>query len=172
MLKLPQLSAIEHTMNSTKTEIHFMMKYFLCLFLCFGCVSQQSKKQTPQGAYGLVTEIIGNQMPSPDLPKAISAGQAVEATIHFYAPISMNELRLNEHGLYTPLSGLTPIAICRTDRSGKFRQQLAAGSYSVVVVLKDGWFAHQSDGNIVQPVQIDTGKWTAKNIQLNYRAAY
>ena len=149
-----------------------MMKYLLFLLLCGGCVSQQSNKQSPQGVYGIVTEIIGNQMPSPDLPKQTTQGQPLAATIHFFAPIATTDLQLNEHGLYKPLNAIQPIATCVADQSGKFRQALPAGKYSVIVVLKDGWFAHQSDGNTVQPVMIDTGKWTEKNIQVNYRAAY
>ncbi len=148
------------------------MKYLLSFFLCVGCVSQQSNKQNLQGVYGIVTEITGNQMPSPDLPKTNTQGQALAATIHFYAPIATTALQLNEHGLYKPLNSVRPIATCVADQSGKFRQALPAGKYSVIVVLKDGWFAHQSDGNTIQPVQIDTSKWTEKNIQVNYRAAY
>lgn len=172
MLKLPQLSAIEQATNSTKTEIHSMMKYLLSLFLCVGCISQQSNKQNPQGVYGIVTEIMGNQMPSPDLPKPAIQGQALAATIHFFAPIATADLQLNEHGLYKPLNTVQPVATCIADKSGKFRQALPAGKYSVIVVLKDGWFAHQSDGSTVQPLMIDAGKWTEKNIQVNYRAAY
>lgn len=172
MLKLPQLSAIERTTNSTKTEIHAMMKYLLSLLLCIGCISQQSNKQSPQGVYGIVTEITGNQMPSPDLPKPATQGQTLAATIHFYPPIAVSELQLNASGLYKPLNSVQPVATCTADQSGKFRQALPIGKYSVIVVLKDGWFAHQSDGNTVQPIMIDTGKWTEKNIQINYRAAY
>jgi hypothetical protein len=149
-----------------------MMKYLLSLFFCIGCVSQQSNRQSPQGVYGIVTEIIGNQMPSPDLPKPANQGQPLAATIHFYAPIATTDLQLNEYGLYKPLNTLQPIATCTADQSGKFRQALPVGKYSVVVVLKNGWFAHQSDGATVQPVIIDTSKWSEKNIQLNYRAAY
>ena len=111
-------------------------------------------------------------MPSPDLPKPANQGQPLAATIHFYAPIATTDLQLNEYGLYKPLNALQPIATCTADQSGKFRQALPVGKYSVVVVLKNGWFAHQSDGNTVQPIMIDTGKWSEKNIQLNYRAAY
>ena len=111
-------------------------------------------------------------MPSPDLPKQTTQGQPLAATIHFFSPIAPAALQLNEHGLFKPLNAIQPIATCTADQSGKFRQALPAGKYSVIVVLKDGWFAHQSDGNTVQPVMIDTGKWTEKNIQVNYRAAY
>lgn len=172
MLKLPQLSAIEQLTNSTKPEIHAMMKYLLSFFLCFGCVSQQSNKQNLQGVYGIVTEITGNQMPSPDLPQVTAQGKTLAATIHFYPPIDIASLQLNEHGLYKPINALQPIARCIADQSGKFRQALPAGRYSIIVALKDGWFAHQSDGTTVQPLLIDSSKWTEKNIQINYRAAY
>lgn len=148
------------------------MKYVFAILFCFGCASQRTNKQHPQGVYGIVTEITGNQMPSPDLPKTNTQGQALAATIHFYAPIATTDLQLNEHGLYKPLYSLQPIATCLADQSGKFRQALPVGKYSLIVVLKDGWFAHQSDGSTIQPIQIDSSKWTEKNIQVNYRAAY
>lgn len=148
-----------------------MIKYLFTILLCFGCVSQHTNKQQ-QGVYGIVTEITGNQMPSPDLPKTNTQRQALAATIHFYPPIAITDLQLNEHGLYKPLNSVQPIATCVADKYGKFRQALPAGKYSLIVVLKDGWFAHQSDGSTIQPVQIDSSKWTEKNVQVNYRAAY
>lgn len=149
-----------------------MMKYVFLLLFCFGCASQHPNNQHKQGVYGTVTEIIGNRMPSPELTKQDAQGLAVAATIHFYAPISTNSLRLNEFGLYQPLTTQEPIATCVADAAGKFRQSLPVGNYSVIIVLKDGWFAHQSNGNTVQPVEIKTGTWIEKNIQINYRAVY
>lgn len=148
------------------------MKYLFLMLFCLGCASQHMNNRNKQGVYGTVTEITGNQMPSPDLPKPTALGQPMTATIHFFAPIATTDLQLNEYGLYKPLNALQPIATCTADQSGKFRQALPVGKYSVVVVLKDGWFAHQSDASTIQPVQVTTGKWAEKNIEINYRAAY
>jgi hypothetical protein len=144
---------------------------FFILLCCMGCVNQLPQ-QIPQGAYGTITEILGNQMPSPDAIANTPKGQAIETTIHFYAPIEAGQLQLNAQGLYTPLLSLKPVAVCRTDKAGRYRQPLPAGNYSIIVVQKDGWFAHQSQGGIVQPIQVVAAKWTEQDIQVNYRAVY
>lgn len=150
-----------------------MLRYLFIFICCLAaCKTTQQSKATAQGTWGQITELIGNQMPSPDLPASSNKGQAIQATIHFYPPIAVSELELNAKGLYKPINRIQPVAVCTSDKLGGYRQALPAGTYSIVVVLQDGWFAHQSDGNTVQPVQVKKGGWVEKNIQLNYRAVH
>lgn len=119
---------------------------------------------------GKVTEVVGNQMPSPTRQsKAEPLGVIRE--IYVFELTNQKQAK-RENYLYKSITTRL-IAKKKTKVDGSFQIKLKAGKYSIFVKEQDGFFANQMDaeGNI-NKVVIERKKTTSLDLRVDYKAAY
>lgn len=154
------------------------MKYFLVfalmLIALLNCTA--TKNATGQsGISGQVFWLEGNLMPSigDTTYQKRAAGIPIQRTVHIYEATKRNEVETVESGsIYTNVSSQL-IMKTKTDKNGYFKVRLEAGKYSIFIQEDKGLFANIFDGQgIINPVTVETGKFTDIVIKVNYKAFY
>ncbi len=140
------------------------MKILFLLFLLNGLSSDAPK----QGICGKITWIEGNQMPGPG-PRPKPQGIIREILIY---EVATREQATQQRGFYetvnTKLVGKT---VSKAD--GAYKISLPPGRYSVFIKEEKGLFANIFDQDgAINPVTVETGKFSTLNISINYKAAY
>lgn len=165
------------------------MRPFLFLVFCismvaFACkASKQQKKveETPesativkQGIRGVVLQVTGNQMPSPNNSgQKKNAGNAYPTTVFFYEPTNINQvIRVNQGPLYNIINTKL-VSTVKTDSTGAFIADLPIGSYSVFVQVDKLFFANNFDiRNNISLVSVEANKVAEIKILVNNNASY
>jgi hypothetical protein len=119
---------------------------------------------------GKVTEVVGNQMPSPTpQSKATSFGVVREI---FVFELTNQKQATRENYFYKSITTRL-IAKKKTKADGSFQIKLKAGKYSIFVKEQDGFFANQLDGEgNINKVVIEPKKTTSLDLRVDYKAAY
>jgi hypothetical protein len=127
-----------------------------------------------QGVQGLVTQILGNQMPSPESgTQKKNTGTPYLTTVFFYEPTNINQVNRMESAplflsIYTKM-----VASVSTDSTGAFKAALPVGTYSVFVQVDKKFFANTFDiRNNISLVSVEEGKLTDIKIKVNNAATY
>lgn len=145
------------------------MKLVYCLlfvFLFIGCTtrSQQAKTAVLSGE---LRELVGDFMPSPDLPMDLS-GVPLKARIAITIAVAAGT---THSPIFTALPA-RPIKEVKTDANGKFRLRLPPGRYSVFVQLKEGWYANLIQDGLIQPVYLQKDSTTSITIKVTTKATF
>ncbi|MCC5928151.1 MAG: carboxypeptidase regulatory-like domain-containing protein [Cyclobacteriaceae bacterium] len=155
-------------MNSICMQLASVI-FFMCVFAA--CVAS-APGQTAQGKQGISGSIYwfqGNMMPGPDRPAV--RGQGVVREIYILPLVKSQDLT-GQGPLYAEIP-FEPVAVVRSDESGKFFAILEPGIYSVFTREADGWYANLTDGQMrVHPVEVVQGTFTNVKIEINYMAFY
>lgn len=138
----------------------------LSVFLLVGCVtrSQQAKTSILSGE---LRELVGDFMPSPDLPKDVS-GMPLKAKVAITTPVAAEANAI-------PFFKTLPARLVKevkTDAKGKFRLRLPPGRYSVFVQLKEGWYANLIQDGLIQPVYLQKDSTTSITIKVTTNATF
>ncbi|TAH09510.1 MAG: hypothetical protein EAZ12_06410 [Sphingobacteriia bacterium] len=165
------------------------MRPILFLVFCisissFSCkVPKQQKKveNTPasvpnvkQGVRGLVLQVTGNQMPSPNnTGQKKNAGNPYPTTVFFYEPTNINQvIRVNQGPLYNIINTKL-ISTVKTDSTGAFIADLPTGTYSVFVQVDKLFFANSFDiRNNISLISVEANKVAEIKIIVNNNASY
>ena len=155
-----------------------MLKKLLILFIgapiIVGCVHSKNFQEPgapKQGVTGIITEVYGNQMPSPGMP--LPQPRPIKTTVYIYTLTHISETR--QQGLEPFFSKINTrfIDSVVTDTGGYFRKELPVGKYSLFLKVNGLFFANSYDiENNIQPVEIEARKWTEVKISLNHKAVY
>jgi len=153
-----------------KTILHLA----LVISILFGC-SLFQKSDAPQGITGRIVWLEGNLMPTIG-DKTYSnkaSGIPIQRTIWIYNAVKRSDTNTGHSPLfYSEVHGKL-IRKIKTDKNGFFRIKLNAGKYSVFVQEEAGLFANVFDGEgFINPVTVETGKFTDVVIKVNYKAVY
>ncbi|MEM1405340.1 MAG: carboxypeptidase regulatory-like domain-containing protein [Bacteroidota bacterium] len=149
------------------------MKQIVLLFTVLysaigGCATTQVSSQA-QGVKGKVLWVEGNQMPGPD--RKTNEGSPVTREIVFYDVLKTSDLK--RLGALFQEPPFEPVAVVKTNEQGEFEINLPAGRYSLLTRENNGLFANLFDGeNNVNPVTVESGKFTDIKIVINYNAVY
>lgn len=146
---------------------------FLCLLASFmSCsVQKEGTSKIKQGAYGYVTWLEGNMMPSPDAPKS-NGKKGVEREIQIYEVVTFKDVE-GEAPLFTKVKAKL-VKTVKSNAKGFYECELPVGRYSIFTVEEDTkLFANNSDGDgKINSIEIEQGKAVQLDMQINYKAAY
>jgi hypothetical protein len=133
--------------------------------------SQNAYQPVFQGITGTVTIITGNQMPK--IGRPAPTPKAYPTTVYFYEPTNISQaVQTNNSALFSFISTKLIDSI-KTDANGLFTQALPVGKYSVLVKVRNSYFANLYDvQNNINIVNVEKGKLTEHKIVVNNDAAY
>jgi hypothetical protein len=154
------------------------MKFLLIIVFttfCFLACTGSKKISGLQGISGQVFWLEGNLMPAigDTSYHQRAAGIPIQRTvfIHEATNSTQTEISINS-SLYAKVNSRL-ILKTRTDKNGYFKVNLEPGKYSVFIQEDKGLFANIFDGQgIINPVTVETGKFTDIVIKVNYKAFY
>ncbi len=143
--------------------------YLNLIFSATACQVSWSQQTGDQGVYGKIFWLEGNQMPGPGRPP--SQGEPVVRTIWVYPLLKAGELDRMEALFSKP--DLEAIASTKSNDQGEFKLALPVGNYSILIQEEEGYFAGLFDGdNHVNPVTVESQKYSEFNIKIDYKASY
>lgn len=142
---------------------------FLFIALFISCSSQKKINsigpQITQGISGMVVELSGDMMPSPDNPKAKFAGVPMKTSIAVFNVLNNSSMQ-KKNGLFVNMES-TPVSIVNTNQKGEFYIALDEGVYSVLIKLDNGYFANQFDEKMnINTITVKKDRLT--NIKLQF----
>ena len=124
-----------------------------------------------QGIKGTVTQVTGNQMPSPDVPHA--APKAFETTLYLFEKTNLKQVERQKSSSFYTAIYTRLIKEIRTDARGRFKIRLEPGEYSVFTKKGDLYYANTFDQyNTIAPVKVVAGKFSDIIIKIDYDAVY
>ena len=128
------------------------------------------KRSTAQGIQGQVIWKAGNQMPSPDRPKAAPTG--VPREVYVYVLTNNSQTTKNEQGFIETIQTKL-VKKFKTDKQGNFKVSLPVGTYSIFTKEEKGLYANLFDGEMnIFPIQVKKGKYTKVNFEISYMAVF
>jgi hypothetical protein len=145
-------------------------------FFILGCASSGSiMKGHQQGLFAEITWLEGNQMPmiTEDGEAMIgrSGGRGIQRTILIFPAVQASAMA-SDNGFFD-LGDRKPIARVQSDANGRLFVELPVGIYSVFSQEEEGLWANIFDGtNTVNPVEIQEGRITKLQMEINYQAAF
>jgi hypothetical protein len=156
------------SVNNLKPWFMFKRLYLLALILSTGCISCQTSKILVTGK---VERIMGNQMPSPDVP--IQENPGVSVPIYFFEPIDMQKVTPGVGiGEFTSVI-VAPIRTVQSAKDGRFKLKLPAGRYSVLLGKNGQYYStvYDLDGTI-NPIVVEKGKKNEWVFRADWEATY
>jgi hypothetical protein len=153
-----------------------MKSFYAILLVClmfllgsFSSLKQDNCRRT--GIKGHVVELVGNQMPSPDLPP--TAPRGVKTTLYVYKLTNINEVKREGVSAFYSSISTQLVKEITTNEDGSFKVKLKPGNYSLFVKKGDLFYSSQFDEkNNIHPVEVKSGNMTEINFQVNYTAVY
>ena len=127
------------------------------------------KKQ--QGIQGIVTQVSGNQMPSPDIKRSAPAPFPTKVFIYERTLLSQTK----EAGKPTFYSSVITklIKTIATDSAGRFKVTSPPGEYSLFVEKNGLLYANSfNEHGAINTVVVIKKKWSELNIRVNDGAVY
>lgn len=118
---------------------------------------------------GQVTEVTGNQMPSPDLPQG-AMPQPFATRLALCKPLQAN-FSLENPQLFSTLPE-APVHRFRTKSNGQFSIRVKAGTYTLLIETSAGWWAPYIQGKILYPITLRTGQDTSLRLQVTVNAVF
>lgn len=120
---------------------------------------------------GDVVRVVGNQMPSPDLPPSIPAGYAAE--VHFYEAARASGAKPAGLASHYHSTGTRLVRRVTSGRDGRFRLRLPEGVYSVMLARDSLSYANILDGNgILNPLEVRRGARVRMRLLADWDATY
>ncbi|MEM9982610.1 MAG: carboxypeptidase-like regulatory domain-containing protein, partial [Bacteroidota bacterium] len=127
-----------------------------------------------QGVAGKVIWVEGNRMPSESIDGKPVREEEVGITreIHVYPLAKMMQVQVVEDVFYTNFP-TKPIATTLSDEQGCFEVALDAGSYTLVVKEKKGFYGNLFDGEgHIYPITVKPNGVTTVRFKVDYMATY
>lgn len=140
----------------------------LATVLSTGWVSCQPAKVLVTGK---VERVVGNQMPSPDIPSPSFSG--ISVPIYFFEPLDRQKVTPGAAiGEYSSVS-VQPLYTLQSSDDGQFKVKLPAGRYTVLMGKNGGFYStiFDLDGTI-HPVVVEKGKKNYLVLRADWEAIY
>ncbi|MCK5467242.1 MAG: carboxypeptidase regulatory-like domain-containing protein [Cyclobacteriaceae bacterium] len=147
--------------------------FLLSILFLLGCINQKHNSGK-QGIIGEVRWIEGNLMPAIGDTTYIerAKGIPIERDIYIFKAVKQQDALSAGGTFYKSINGELVYRL-KSRKDGTFKVKLPPGRYSIFVMEKDGYFANIFDGdNYINPVTVQANKFTAIQIQVNYKAFY
>lgn len=147
--------------------------FLLSILFLLGCINQKHSSGK-QGIIGEVRWIEGNLMPAIGDATYIerAKGIPIERDIYIFKAVKQQDALSAGGTFYKSINGELVYRL-KSRKDGTFKVKLPPGRYSIFVMEKDGYFANIFDGdNYINPVTVQANKFTAIQIQVNYKAFY
>lgn len=152
-----------------------ILTFFLFTILAIGCQgsakdNSQGDQESTQGVTGVLMVREGDFMPSPEenTPKR-GTEKPASGQVYVYQAVSVANAGMGPY--YNSLG--KPLHIVKTDKEGKFIQELPAGTYSLFIKTEQGLYANTFDGQgIVNPVTVEEGVMTEVKLVQDNQATY
>lgn len=135
---------------------------FCALFVFAGCRSGMAVVR------GKVTQVSGNQMPSPDLPLG-SPAQPFATRLALCPPVTANFSQANPQLLEQLPANTT---IFKSNKDGSFTTRVKAGTYTLLVETGAGWWAPYVRGTTLYPITLERGRDTTLKLLVTVDAVY
>ncbi len=152
---------------------HILFNLLLTSSLIMGCSSVKNVKSSTiqQGICGMVTEVKGNRMPSPDAPNNPPKG--ILTTVFVYETTLLSQVaRVGTSPVYTSINTKL-VSWVMTDSTGFYEITLPVGNYSLFVQLGKGFYANLFDNNnLIAPFKVEEGKVTKANLVVSDKASF
>lgn len=142
----------------------FVLLTMLSSYTCIFC-----KKE---GIKGVIYLVKGNQMPSPNQPRAPRV--PMQTTLYIYELTNINQVtRAEAHAPFYTAIHTKLIKQVNSDRQGAFKVKLPPGQYSLFIKKGDQFYANLYDEkNNIAPVTVAKGNYTEVEVRADYDAAY
>ncbi|HEY8389149.1 MAG TPA: hypothetical protein VIK74_11120 [Parasegetibacter sp.] len=156
-----------------------MLNYFKILLIAMsfyisgGCNSAAhvaDPSTLKQGIIGIVVEVSGNQMPSPDT-KPVPPPR-IETDLYIYELTGPGDVISPTPGFYSAINTKLVLKL-RSGKDGAFAAWLNPGSYSIFTKPDSLFYANISDmhGNIA-PFHVKKGEITELKVKMDHNAVY
>lgn len=144
-------------------QITYTTVLSLSILVCCSCSSSTAILR------GQVTEVTGNQMPSPELPQG-TMPQPFATRLALCKPLQAN-FSLENPQLFSKLPEI-PVYSFRTKPNGKFSTRVKPGTYTLLIETSAGWWAPYIKGKILYPITLRTGQDTSLRLQVTVHAVF
>lgn len=124
-----------------------------------------------QGLSGYIKEVVGNQMPSPDIQPQEPKG--VQTTLYIYELTNINQVvRIGNAPFYSAIH-TKMIKSVVSDSLGYFITPLPTGTYSLFTKVDGKFYANSFDSqNNIVPATVEENKVTKVNFVISAKATY
>jgi hypothetical protein len=124
-----------------------------------------------QGLSGYIKEVIGNQMPSPDVQPGEPRG--FKTTLYIYEPTNINQVETIGNSSFYSAIHTKLVTSVESDSLGYFITPLPAGTYSLFTKLDGKFYANSFDSqNNIAKTTVEENKLTKVNIVISARATF
>jgi hypothetical protein len=124
-----------------------------------------------QGLEGVVYQVTGNQMPSPDIKPSKPRG--FQTVVYVYPLTSLDQVKRKDLSSFYYAIQTTLIRKIETDSNGYFKVKLPPGQYSIFTKKDTLFYANWFDGNNhIAPVTVQRGKITKIEVRMDADATY
>jgi hypothetical protein len=151
-----------------------VLAFILLCFLCSACSSTKNARiarNMDQGIKGFVSELVGNQMPSPDNPPVEPT--RIKTRIYVYEATSLDQVKRSGTEPFYEEIYTKRIKTVVSDDDGFFAVELPAGRYSIFTKVNGKFYANTFDGNnIIAPVEVNSAGITELNIIISANATF
>jgi hypothetical protein len=154
-----------------------MMRFFAIVAVCIGILachsSQPNTDSLPvtQGVAGQVTELTGNQMPSPD--RTLPPPKGIKTTIYVYELTNLNQVEKGDNLPFFKAIRTKFIQSVESDASGQYSLYLPPGQYSLFTKVDGLFYGNSFDGaNNINAVKVEENKVARLNITISAKAVF
>jgi len=147
------------------------IKHLTLIFTAAATFFTLSFKAKPkQGLEGFIYFLSGNRMPSPDVKPAKPSGYST--TLFIYELTNRNQVSAVNHSPFYSNISTKLVKTVKSNDEGYFKVKLPPGDYSLFVKKDTLLYANLFDGENINPVKVEAGKFTQVTMNVDYDAVY
>ena len=126
------------------------------------------------GIKGILTELTGNHMPSPNVKNPGKSGGVSRVLVIYPLANSKDFIEAKSgNGFYSGTKKINPVAVIKSDATGCFQCPLKPGRYTIMIIEKGKLYANIFDGDMnLNPFSVQAGSITTHNLELSYQASF
>ena len=128
------------------------------------------KIRSKQGLEGYIYWVTGNRMPSPDVKQSAPSGYST--TLFIYELTNRNQVSTINHSSFYSNISTKLVKTVKSNDEGYFKVKLPPGTYSLFVKKDNSFYANLFEGDNINPVKVEAGKFTNVKVNVDYDAVY
>ncbi|MDI3322476.1 carboxypeptidase-like regulatory domain-containing protein [Pinibacter soli] len=128
------------------------------------------KAKSKQGLEGYIYFLSGNRMPSPDVKPVQPSGYST--TLFIYELTNRNQVSAINHSPFYSNIFTKLVKTVKSNDKGYFKVKLPPGHYSLFVKKDTAFYANLFEGDNINPVKVEAGKFTQVKMNVDYDAVY
>lgn len=147
---------------------------FYIYLMISGCCSSNNAASSAgmqQGIRGYVSELTGNQMPSPE--KKPDPPKGIQTRVYIFEATSLRDVdSRGQEPFYTAIRTKL-VKSLMSEKDGFFAADLPPGKYSLFTKVDDVYYANSFDGNnMINPVEVTENNISEVNIIISAKASF